>query len=333
MIALSTAYNINKHKSPESLVDEILSLGFAAIELNVEVPADFIPEIAKRIKVVSVHNFCPKLDTIPEGRTIYSPYSISSTSEHERIKAIRLTERTIDVADNVGAKAVIIHVGEVEMERTGRALAKKYIDTTRPEAGGGNESKAGYDYYLEKFLAERKQKSDIYIDNVLKTLDKLTTYAERKNIKIGVENRFWADEIPSFEDYDVIFKKFSGGPIGIWYDTGHAMVAEKQGLIKSHLDFLKKYYFNLIGVHLHDVVDVYDHKAPGTGEVDFSGISKYMSVETILVNETHSSATAEDLKNSTEYLKNNGFRKFIDSKIKRSQHRREKCLNYDETRL
>ncbi|PKM93066.1 MAG: hypothetical protein CVU80_00130 [Elusimicrobia bacterium HGW-Elusimicrobia-4] len=293
MIALSTAYNISKHKDPVSLVEEIKSLGFSAVELNVEVPESFISEIAKRIKIVSVHNYCPKLDFIPLGKTIYSPYNMTSTDENERTTAVKLTKKTIDVAKSVGAEAIVIHVGEVDMEITGRALAKKY-----------NETKGGSDYknYLETFLAERKAKSKIFLENVLKSFDELIVYAERKNVKIGIENRFWANEIPSFEEYKIIFQKFYGTSLGLWYDVGHSIVAEKQGLVKNHLDFLENYSDHLIGVHLHDVIDVYDHKAPGTGEVNFSEIAKFVSENTILVNETHPSATKEDLVKSQEIL-------------------------------
>ncbi|MBI5573309.1 MAG: sugar phosphate isomerase/epimerase [Elusimicrobia bacterium] len=293
MIALSTAYNISKHKDPVSLVDEIESLGFSAVELNVEVPERFISEIAKRLKIVSVHNYCPRIDFIPEGRTIYSPYNMTSIDENERTTAVKLTKKTIGVANSVGAKAIVIHSGEVDMEITGRALAKKY-----------NETKGGSDYknYLETFLSERKAKSKIFLENVLKSFDELISYAEKKNVKIGVENRFWANEIPSFDDYKIIFQKFYGTSLGLWYDVGHSIVAEKQMLVKNHLDFLENYSDRLIGVHLHDVIDVYDHKAPGTGEVNFSEIAKFLNENTILVNETHPSSTKEDLIKSQKIL-------------------------------
>ena len=293
MIALSTAYNISKHKDPVSLVEEIKSLGFSAVELNVEVPESFISEIAKRIKIVSVHNYCPKLDFIPLGRTIYSPYNFSAADETERLTAVKLTKKTIDVANSVGAKAIVVHSGEVDMAITGRTLAKKYNETK-----GNNE----YKKFLETFLSERKSKSKIFLENVLKSFDEILIYAERKNVKTGVENRFWANEIPSFEEYKIIFQKFYGTSLGLWYDVGHSMVAEKQGLVKNHLDFLENYSDRLLGVHLHDVIDVYDHKAPGTGEVNFTEIAKFLNEDTILVNETHPAATKEDLIKSQEML-------------------------------
>jgi sugar phosphate isomerase/epimerase len=298
MIALSTVYNISKHKNPASLIEEIQSLGFSAVELNVEVPASFIPEIAKKLKIVSVHNYCPKLDKIPEGKTIYSPYNFASNDKLERNTGVELTKKTIDVASDTGAEVIVFHSGEIEMEITGRILAKKY-----------NETKGNMEYkkYLEIFLNDRKSKSRIYLDNLLKSLDEILIYADKKNIKLGIENRFWANEIPSFEDFNLIFQKLNTDSIGLWYDVGHSIIAEKQGLIKNHLDFLKTFSNRLIGMHLHDVIDVYDHKAPGLGKVDFSEISKYVKNNTMLVNEIHSSATNEDIKNSTEHLKKSGF--------------------------
>ncbi|MFH1540684.1 MAG: sugar phosphate isomerase/epimerase family protein [Elusimicrobiota bacterium] len=303
MIALSTVYNISKYNDPVLLVEEIKSLGFFAVELNVEVPKNFISEIAKKIKIVSVHNYCPKLDSVPLGKTIYSPYNLASTDENERALAVKLTKKTIDVANSVGAGAIVVHSGEIDMETTGHALAKKY-----------NETKGNADYknFLKIFVMEREAKSKIFLENVIKSFDEIMIYAQKKSVKIGVENRFWANEIPSFAEYEIIFQKFCSSSLGLWYDVGHSVIAEKQMLIKNRLEFLLNYSDRLIGVHLHDVVDVYDHKAPGTGEVNFTEISKFLKDDTIIVNETHRSATKEELKNSTEYLKNHGFDKFTD---------------------
>ncbi|OGS45645.1 MAG: hypothetical protein A2539_07160 [Elusimicrobia bacterium RIFOXYD2_FULL_34_15] len=298
MIALSTVYSISKHNNPASLVEEIKSLGFSAVELNVEVPESFISEIAGKLKVVSVHNYCPKLSFVPAGRTIYSPFSISSIDENERKTAIMLTKKSIDVANDIGAKAVVFHTGEIEMDITGRILARKYNET-----GAGNE----YSKVLENFLSERKSKLKPYIENVLKSLDNLLNYTANKKVRLGLENRFWANEIPSIDDYKIIFQNFDANSLGLWYDVGHAFVAEKQKVVNNHLDFLSFYSDRIVGMHLHDVIGVYDHKAPGTGEVNFKEIAEFAQDDTILVNETHKSATREDLINSIEYLKNCGF--------------------------
>jgi len=298
MIALSTAYNISKHNDARSLILDIKELGFSSVELNVEVPAGFIPEIARELKVVSVHNFCPKVDRVPPGKTIYSPYNISSTDEAERELAVKLTIKTVDTAANTGASAIVIHAGEVVTGFTGRMLAKIY-----------NETKGGSDYAkkLSEFRSQRSAESGKYVGNVISSLDKILNYAVKKKVKLGIENRFWSNEIPSIEEFGAIFEELDSEFIGLWYDVGHAVIAEKQGMAKDRLDFLKNYGDKLVGVHLHDVVDVYDHKAPGTGDVDFKKMAGYFTAGAVLVNETHPAAAREDLRKSTEYLKSCGI--------------------------
>ncbi|MDD5687123.1 MAG: TIM barrel protein [Elusimicrobia bacterium] len=301
MIALSTVYNISKYKDPVLLVNKIKSLGFCSVELSVEVPEDFINYITGNLKVVSVHNFCPKLDFVPKDRVLCNAYHISAINKEERDKAVELTKKTIDIACNTGANAVVVHSGEVEMELSGGLLAKKYKDTK----GSGEYSKT-----LKMFLRERKIKSKLFLDNVLKSLDEILNYAVKKNVKIGIENRLIADEIPSFEEYAVILGKFDTNYLGLWYDVGHSVVAEKQGIVKNHIDFLRMFSSRLIGMHLHDVSGVRDHKAPGTGEVNFNEISEFIQKETILVAEVYSTATKGELKNSMKYLENCGFCKY-----------------------
>ncbi|OQA92679.1 MAG: Xylose isomerase-like TIM barrel [Elusimicrobia bacterium ADurb.Bin231] len=299
MIALSTAYNIRRHNNPDSLADEIKSFGFPAIELNVEIPASFINKLSGRLKIISVHNYCPKVETVPEGRTIYSPYLMSSEDVEERALALKLTLKSIDVAAGVGATALVIHSGEVVTEFTGRHLARHFNET---------KGKDGYKEILSNFLKERNKKSAVFLENVVAVLDRVLNYAVKKKIKIGIENRFWANEIPSYKETGIILQKLDSPNLGFWYDVGHAVIAEKQGVVNNRLDFLKAYGKRIVGLHLHDVTDVYDHKAPGTGEVNFSDISVFIRQDTLLVNETHSlSSNDEELKNSTAYLKKCGI--------------------------
>jgi sugar phosphate isomerase/epimerase len=298
MIALSTAYNVSKHTDPERLVDEISSLGFSAVELNVEVPKEFIPVIARRLRIASVHNYCPRVAVVPSGRTIYSPFVLSAADDSERNKAVELTLRTIDVASDNGAEAIVIHSGEVEMGFTGRMLARHYN-----ESGGAN----GYGKILGEFIGERAAKSGKFLDNVVSSLDKILNYALKKEIKLGIENRFWANEIPSIDEMDVIFEKLDSPFIGLWYDVGHSVIAEKQGLVSDRLDFMRRHNGRTIGIHLHDVAGVYDHKAPGTGEYDFRALAGLIEPGTLLVNETHAGSAFDDLKNSTKFLNDCGI--------------------------
>ncbi|MGD9012866.1 MAG: TIM barrel protein, partial [Desulfobacterales bacterium] len=99
-----------------------------------------------------------------------------------------------------------------------------------------------------------------------------------------LENRYHYHELPGFDDFEIIFDKFRGAPIGYWHDTGHAHANEALGLIPKNA-LLKNYAEPLIGVHLHDAVGLDDHLPPGTGEIDFTALKPFLKAETAKVME------------------------------------------------
>ena len=105
--------------------------------------------------------------------------------------------------------------------------------------------------------------------------------------------------------------------MGYWHDTGHAEISAKLGFVKNQEDYLKEYGSRMIGIHLHDVVGFSDHRAPGTGEIDFSFLAKYLNssspeanqppAEVIKAVEAHRCSTPEEVKMSVNYLKKVGI--------------------------
>lgn len=121
MLALSTAWNVKRYESGKSLVEEIIDLGLSAIELNVEITEKMLDEILilckkGKIKIVSLHNCCPKLTNVPSGRSLMGAYLLSSADGEERKKAVELTKRAVKFAHLLNAQAVIVHPGEVTIE-------------------------------------------------------------------------------------------------------------------------------------------------------------------------------------------------------------------------
>ena len=230
MLALSTAFNIHKHINGNELVKDTLDMGFSALELNVEVTKDMLPQILsqvkqKRIKVESVHNFCPKLEIFDSKRSIFNAYRISSLDKEEREKAVEFTKETVYVANELGAQGVVIHVGEVETELRGQDLFKYVRNFGKTKI---------YYMYKDGLFQEREKKSKPYLEATIRSLEEISKYAERLEMKIGVENRFYYNEIPSFEEIDEILQHFKGSNTYYWHDTGHAQIFEELEFVSSH---------------------------------------------------------------------------------------------------
>jgi hypothetical protein len=93
--------------------------------------------------------------------------------------------------------------------------------------------------------------------------------------------------------------RFAGGPVGIWLDTGHAIMMEEMGL--QQLPLSKKVADMIVGMHIHDAVDALDHYAPCTlpGDV-LNPYREYIVNSPIKVLELSGRLTAEEIITGTE---------------------------------
>lgn len=298
MFGISTTWNSNRHDDARSMIEEIKRLGVDSIELDFKLNKSIVNGVAelvdeKFIKVLSLHNFCPKPESL--GRKKPSPdyYSLASMDKIERKKAVGETKRTIDAACALKAKVVIIHAGRLKIKEETRKLAKAIEE--------------GID--VSSMLAEMQKKRDEelekgYLDGLMKSIGELSDYAKKGGMKIGLENRFYFRELPSIEEFEIIFDNFDkNSHIFYWHDVGHAQVFENLKISK-HVDYLNKFSSRLIGVHLHDIKGIMDdHHAPLTGNFDFAILKPYLRKDVLKVLEPHEPATAEEIKRGLEYLK------------------------------
>jgi sugar phosphate isomerase/epimerase len=103
------------------------------------------------------------------------------------------------------------------------------------------------------------------INQVYRSLDKICEVALRYGVTLGIENRYYLHQFPSFNEMGNIFSRFEGAPVGLWLDTGHAAAQEKLGQ-PGPGKYLSAYGENLKGFHLHDIKANNDHQIPGSGE-------------------------------------------------------------------
>jgi sugar phosphate isomerase/epimerase len=108
-------------------------------------------------------------------------------------------------------------------------------------------------------------------------------------------------EYPSPDELEILLDLAGPEQIGFIYDVGHAQTLDRLGFYQ-HEEWLKRFHPRIIGAHLHDVIGVTDHVAPGLGEVDFSVVATYLPENAFRTCEFHPSNTAEQVKAGLQFL-------------------------------
>ena len=297
-LAISTSWNAYRFNDGEKLLFEISQLGFKAIELSFDLTSKLVDQIAAcagklGINITSLHNYCPIPDGVSRQFALPDCYSLASLDEAERSKAVKFTKRSIDTANFLGAKAVVLHCGRVE----GPDYTRQLINLYNQDLKDSPEFVA----LKTKMVHQRQLESAKHLAQVLKSLDELNVYAKLKGVLLGAETRFYYSEIPDINEIGVILDKFNKSQVYYWHDTGHAQLMENLGLAK-HKDFLERYSNWLIGVHLHDILGCQDHLAPLQGNVDFAMLKSYLKKDCLKIIEAHHPASSEALIKSCNFL-------------------------------
>ena len=294
-LAISTMWNFRKAHSGEELIDQLTALGFSRVELNYQVRTEWISGIRRRIdegaiKVSSVHNVFPKtLDKKFDTDSVMLGYE----DESLRQQAVELAKGSVEWACVLGAGAVVFHPTEVPMSPDEfdvplKALIKAHQTDTEE-----------YRALHAKMLAARQ--SQPYLDRMMKSIDELATYVVQHDlpVRLGMENRAMCHQCPIYSEFDMIADRFAGGPVGIWLDTGHAIMMEEMGL--QQLPLSKKVADMIVGMHIHDAVDALDHYAPCTLPDDvLAPYREYIVNSPIKVLELSGRLSAEEIITGTD---------------------------------
>jgi sugar phosphate isomerase/epimerase len=297
--ALSTRWNASQHTAGEKLVEEILQLGFAHIELGYDLRADLVPGVRKMVeqgavKVDTVHNFCP----VPVGAPYGHPelFLLASTDRRARSSAVLHTANTVQFAAAIGAGTVVVHAGRVDMRNlTGRLLTL---------CEQGRQFDARYEKVRTKLLLKREKKARPHIDSLCAAIDELMPVLQRNNVRLAVENLPSWEAVPSEAEMDELLTRYNSPLIGYWHDVGHGQVRQHLGFVNA-LYWLEKLSRGLAGMHLHDVTPpAYDHIMPPHGKVDFAPFGKYAREGVALVFEPAPGTPGEQVRDAAALVGN-----------------------------
>ncbi|MCS7260532.1 MAG: sugar phosphate isomerase/epimerase [Anaerolineae bacterium] len=327
--ALSTMWMMNRHKSLPEFFEAAQQAGFERFELNHFVSQEMVNGVKFPAEaILSLHAPCP---THPRTRDA----EVSALDKEERMAAVEAVAASIALAERIGARVVILHAGHVEvnpeLEKALRALYNQ-----------GQRGSARYRDLQAELIAERARHAERHLDATLHALERIATLADHAGIRIALENRFFYNEIPLPEELAILLDEFAG-PVGFWYDTGHAYTLEELGFI-PHREWLSGFGAQLLGLHLHDVKTVpqtlpassramlevpeaedmeeeeaearaeearaphaeaalRDHQMPGSGIVDFREVVPYLRDEVLVTAEIDWHHTAEQVRATLDYLR------------------------------
>jgi sugar phosphate isomerase/epimerase len=277
------------------MLREVADLGFGSVELSHGIRITLLPGILKAVeegvvRVGSTHNFCP----LPLGVSHAAPnfFQPSSPDERERDQWQRQTKKSIDFAAQVGASALVCHLGSVryfwfEPSRHMAAYRKAHPDAVK----SGDKA---YRALVEKALVKLRKRMDPYWQRTQDSIRGVLDYAAEKKIRLGLENRERFEELPVDADFPSLLEGIPPPAFaGYWHDTGHAHLKEGMGLI-DHRGQLEANAARQIGFHLHDVdTEGRDHQAIGSGSIDFDMVSRFWRPEHLFVVELSPRVTVD----------------------------------------
>ncbi|MGD2184725.1 MAG: sugar phosphate isomerase/epimerase family protein [Desulfobacterales bacterium] len=299
MLAISTSWLSGGSPSAAGMLAALKNLGISAIELSYRISEGFYQELKDPLKrcglnVVSVHNYFPIPASKPESQGSGDLFLLSSCDDEERRNAVRFTIRSIEHAAELGAAAVVLHCGVVEMNHEMQRLYH-YVHSNQLDSP---EAQA----FIDNKLEERNRLKAKHMDRLLASLDRLVPVAAKKGVLLGLENRYHYHELPGPHDFKLIFDTFEGAPLGYWHDTGHAHANETLGLIPKD-SLLQSYKNRLVGIHLHDAVGLDDHLAPGSGEINFEALTPFLKTDTIKVIELKPGIQVSEVRKGIRFIR------------------------------
>ena len=298
--ALSTSFIDSRQIDARRLLKYLEQLDIRGVELDYRLEAKLFHVLKPllkqaRIKVTSLHNYCPFPQLIPKVRPSGDYFRLSALDKEERRLAVAWTLKTMEQAHDLEAGAVVLHCGGVQMDAQREAVYQCYA-----VQGASSDALCKL---MDAELEQRSMRLGPYMDALLFSIEKLLPAAERFQVTLGLENRYHYDELPGYEEMALLLQEFKGGPVGYWHDCGHGHIQECLGL-PSQYQWLQRFGDRLVGAHLHDAKGLDDHRPPGSGEIDLTTVLTKLDDARPMVVEVAPGTALDKIEKGIEFLRN-----------------------------
>jgi sugar phosphate isomerase/epimerase len=288
MISFSTCWNSKRHISGDAMLREIKTkLGFELIELDHRVRGPLMPGIQKifdagEIRFTSLVSLsvCCKL---------------SAAAIEERERAVTQVFQAIDLASQLNAPFVVLHLGQVTMPPiTDRLIAM---------AKAGRYLSREYVRMKINAVQERERVAPECLQQVKDCLRRVIEYAAPKNIRIGLEGRRNYEQLPTERELPKLLEEMNSPHLGYWHDFGHSQVKENLGFI-DHAEWLRTIGPRAFGCHVQDCIwPAREGQRPFTGTVDFEKLVPLLPTNCLFVWEMNPNTTADAIHQSAQMWK------------------------------
>lgn len=256
--SFSTCWNIKRHAVGRDMIEEIRELGFRQVELNYNVTEELLASIEPMIErgeigVSSVHNTFPHIADPDYGT---DSVLLGFEDPEKRRRATRLLVRSAEYAHRYGAKAVVVHPGEVPFPYD---ISRRLQESYREE---GPDSDA-YRSLWSDMLARRQSLAGAYLERIRESLEQAseTLAARGYHLILGIETRSRCNQIPTLQEARWIIDQLPGSPVKLWYDIGHATMMERMGLYDNIAELTEMLPY-IGGLHIHETIGLSDHWCP-----------------------------------------------------------------------
>lgn len=296
--ALSTNWNSVRHADGEALVDEILALGFPAIELGYRLTGPQADGVRRRVaagavRVTSIHAPCPVPLSAPAGNP--ELFLLASPEEDERRMACIHVLRTLEMAVDFGAKAIVAHAGRVAMPDISRRVIRQQHSPRPPTAWER--------FVYRRLMAMRERRARACLEALEISLAEILPFFDEAGVALCLENLPSWEGVPNEVELVALLQRFRTPSLRYWHDLGHGQVRQNLGFA-GHRVWVERLLPHLGGVHVHDVLPPdHDHLAPGEGGLPFADFACLGASGIIRVFEPGGAATPEALVHGLAHVR------------------------------